>query len=134
MSTIVVSYTSQHSPFTAHSVELKFFSGGEISRTYSGNSTFSLSANGSNVISGPAYRQKYIWGVSAVVTKAEALAFDAMFQDWDTDRAQGLPVVCGVVDGTFGATVNASAIYSTPPSFTKLGPNTYALDFGLSEI
>jgi len=93
-----------------------------------------LSANGANVITGPAFRQKYIWGIDAVVTKAEASAFEAMFQDWDSDRALGVSAACGVVDNTFGAEVSGSAIFSTPPTYSKFGPNNYALSFGLSEV
>tara|TARA_B100002051_G_C16479266_1_gene507256 strand:- start:263 stop:520 length:258 start_codon:yes stop_codon:yes gene_type:complete len=85
-------------------------------------------------VAGPAYRQKYIWAISCVCTKAEALALDALFQDYDQDRADGLGAVVGVTDETFGATVNGSAVFSTSPSFSRLSPTTYTVDFGISEV
>ena len=57
-----------------------------------------------------------------------------MFKDWDSDRALGLSTAVGVVDNCFGAEVSTSAVFSTPPSYSRLGPNNYIVSFGLSEV
>ena len=110
------------------------FGGNDLPRTYQAQTSFSQSANGTSILDGPSYRQKYIWALSSVVTTAEAAQIDAMFQAWDSDRSEGLPAACGVIDETFGATVTANAIFSTVPTYTRMGPQFMMVSFGLSEI
>lgn len=130
--TIGVSFTP--SGGAASQVIFDNFGGTDIPRIYSDLSSFSTSANGTSIISGPAYHQKYIWPISSVLTNADAIKFDGIFTSWDTDRANGLPAAVGVVDQTFGATVTTSAIFSTPPTYTRMGPAHTMVSFGLTEV
>lgn len=133
MSQIGVSFTpSGGSP--VYSFVFDNFGDNALPRTYQSTASFSTSANGTSIISGPAYRQKYIWAFSSIITKEEAAQFDAMFQAWDSDRAAGLPAALGVTDETFGATVSTSAIVSTPPSYVRMGPRLTMVAFALTEV
>lgn len=133
MSQIGVSYTpSGGSP--VYSFTFDNFTDNALPRTYDGSASFSSSANGTSILDGPAYKQKYIWAISSIVPTATASSFDSMFQAWDTDRSDGLPAACGVSDETFGSTVNTSAIFSTPPSYVRLSPYYTLLSFGLTEV
>ena len=133
MSQIGVSFTpSGGSP--VYSFVFDNFGGNELPRSYQGNADFSQSANGTSILNGPAYRQKYIWVFSTVIETTEAYQVDAMYRAWDQDRSQGLPAACGVADETFGTTVNGSAIFSTPPSFVRMGPKFTLVSFGLTEV
>lgn len=133
MSQIGVSYTpSGGTP--VYSFTFENFTDNALPRTYQSNASFSQSANGTSIISGPAYRQKYIWAISALVPTSEATSFDAMFQAWDTDRSNGLAAACGVADETFGSTVSSSAVFSTPPSYIRMGPGFTMIAFGLVEV
>ena len=133
MSQIGVSFTPDAgSP--VYSFTFSEFSGAELPRTYQANTTFSQSANGASIITGAPHRQKYIWAISGPLTTAQAASFDAMFQAWDTDRAAGLAAAVGVVDETFGTTVNTSAIISTPPTYRRMGPAYTMVTFGLTEV
>ena len=131
---IAISYTEQQDDNTVYNIVIKNFTSEEIPRTYQGNFNIGQSANGASVMSGPAYRQKYIWAISAIVSKADALSIDAMFRDWDADRAVGESAAVGVADDTWGATVNSNAVFSTPPSFTYLNGSDTLVTFGLTEV
>jgi hypothetical protein len=130
---IGLSYTSQ-ADSTVYTLLFSQFTGEDLPRSYVGNASFSTSANGTTVLGGPAYRQKYIWGISAFVTPSEALTLDAMYRAWDLDRSTGAGVACGVTDELFGASLTTSAVFSTPPSYVRLSPSTWTVDFGLSEV
>ncbi|HAW77980.1 MAG TPA: hypothetical protein DCW74_19870 [Alteromonas australica] len=133
MSQIGVSFTpSAGSP--VYSIVFDNFLDEGFPRNYQGEATFSQSANGATILDGPAYRQKYIWVISSLVPHATAISLDALFQAWDLDRSNGLPVACGVVDMTFGATVTTSAVFSTPPTYTYMGGDLTMVTFGLTEI
>ena len=133
MSQIGVSYTpSGGTP--VYSFTFENFTDNALPRTYQANASFSQSANGTSIISGPAYRQKYVWAISALVSTTEATSFDTMFQAWDTDRSNGLAAACGVSDETFGSTVSSSAVFSTPPSYLRMGPGFTLVAFGLTEV
>jgi hypothetical protein len=133
MSQIGVSYTpSGGSP--VYSFVFDNFGDNALPRSYQGGADFSQSANGTSIISGPAFRQKYIWVISSIITKTEAASFDEMFQAWDTDRAAGLPAALGITDNTFGPSLSASAVISTSPSYTRLGPQFMLVSFALAEV
>lgn len=117
-----------------YNIVIDNFGGTEMPRTYQGNSNFSRSATGGSIITGPAYRQKYMWAISSIVETAKAAEIDQMFRDWDTDRSSGLPVACGVSDTTFGTQVDTNAVFSTPPSFVRLSPALTMVSFGLMEV
>lgn len=130
--TIGVSFTPNGG--AASQVIFDNFGGTDIPRIYSDAASFSKSANGTSIISGPAYRQKYIWPISSVLTNADAIKFDGIFTSWDTDRSNGLSAAVGVTDQTFGTAVTTSAIFSTPPTYTRMGPNHTMVSFGLTEV
>ena len=132
MSQIGLSFTS--SGGTEHSFVFKNFGDTEMPRTYKSTAAFSFSANGTSILGGPAFRQKYQWVMSSIVTKAEAEQIDLLFQSWDTDRAQGLPAACGITDQTFGPEISASAVFVTPPSYNRLSPRLTLVSFGLEEV
>jgi len=132
MAQIGISYTpSGGSP--VYNFVLDNFGGNEMPRSYLASAEFSQSANGASIINGPAYSQKYQWAITTVMPTVDAGSFDAMFRDWDQDRASGLPVACGVTDTTFGADVNADVVFVTPPSYTYFGPGFSLVSFGLME-
>ena len=133
MSQIGVSFTpSGGSP--VYSFVFNNFGDNALPRSYQSEASFSQSANGTTILDGPAYRQKYIWVLSSIIPTSEAVQLDAMFQAWDTDRSNGLPVACGVTDETFGSTVTTSAVFSTPPTYVRMGPQFTMVAFGLTEV
>ena len=103
-------------------------------RSYMGTISFDLSSNGASILGGPAYRNKYQWVISSLLSKADALALDALYQGWDTDRANGENAACGIIDETWGATVNTSAVFITAPSYVRMGPQYVLVSFGLQEV
>jgi len=133
MSQIGISFTpSGGSP--VYNIIIDNFGGTDMPRTYQENVSFEKSATGSSLLTGPAYRQKYMWAISTVVTTAIAQEIDSLFRDWDTDRAAGLAVACGVADTTFGSQVNASAVFSVSPTYVRLSPKYTLVSFGLMEV
>ena len=134
MASIVISYTAQHGANTAYSIEIEEFSGEGLPRSFVGGFNFENSVNGTSILAGPAYQEKRIWAISTPLQSAGTETIYNMFKAWDTDRANGLPAACGVVDTTFVETVSTNAIFSTPPSFTKLGGYGFQIDFGMTEV
>ena len=133
MSQIGVSYTpSGGSP--VYNFVFDNFGDNALPRSYQGGASFDQSANGTSIIGGPAFRQKYVWVISSVITQVEAASFDEMFQAWDTDRAAGLPVAMGITDDTFGPSVSTSAVVSTSPSYVRMGPKFMLVSFSLTEV
>ena len=133
MAQIGLSYTpSGGSP--VYNIVLDNFGSQSMPRTYEGSASYSDSANGAAILGGPAYLQKYIWAVSSLVASTLALEFDEMFRAWDTDRASGLPAVCGIADTTFGPQVDTQVLFITPPSYTYMGPKLTMISFGLKEV
>ena len=133
MSQIGVSYTpSGGSP--VYSFVFDNFGDNALPRSYQGSASFTQSANGASIIAGPAFRQKYIWVISSIITKEEAASFDEMFQAWDADRSTGLSAAVGVTDQTFGSPVSASAVMTTPPSYSRMGPRFMLVSFSLTEV
>lgn len=127
MSSIGVAYST-------YNVVFDQFSGAEIARTFDGSAQFTRGVSGQQVLTGNSARQKYIWGISGLLTEADAIKIDEMFKAWDLDRSSGLTAAIGVTDQTFGADVIAAAIFSTPPSFIRTGPLYYTVAFGLTEV
>lgn len=133
MAQIGLSYTpSGGSP--VYNIVLSNFGDDGLPRSYDGSANYTDSANGAAILDGPAYLQKYSWAVSSLVPKALALEFDEMFRAWDTDRAAGLPAVCGLSDTTFGPQVDTQVLFITPPSYTYMGPVLTMVSFGLKEV
>lgn len=133
MSQIGISYTpSGGTP--VYNFLFSEFLGSELPRSYFGSSSFSFSGTGAAVISGSASAEKRIWAISSPLPLAEAESFDAMYRAWDADRASGLSAAVGIIDETFGVTVNSSAVFSTPPTYSKFGPYYMVTSFGLTEV
>ena len=132
MSRIGISYTPNGG--SAYNFVLDNFGDNAIPRTYQETSSYSVAASGTSIISGPAFRQKYQWVISSVVNTTDAAEFDAMFRGWDADRAAGRAPAVGVTDETFGATVNANAVFQTAPSYVRMGPKFTLISFGLAEV
>jgi hypothetical protein len=133
MSQIGISFTpNAGSP--VYNIVIDNFDSTDMPRSYQESAAFSRSINGTNILTGSAFRQKYMWVISTMMTKADALEFDAMFQAWDLDRAAGLAVAVGVSDATWGPTVNTSAVISTPPSYVRVSPTHTVVSFGMMEV
>ena len=129
---IGISYTAVGG--TAYSFQIDNFGDNAMPRTYSNSATFEMSANGANLLGGPAYKQKYQWVISTIMKTVTAESFDAMFQSWDTDRAAGYTAACGIIDQTWGPDVDTNAVFVTSPSYTYLGPTLTLVSFGLQEV
>ena len=134
MAAIGISYTAQQGAQTVYNIIIDKFLGNDLPRTYSGAVDFSTSANGTSILTGPAHRQKYIWAISALVSKEVALQIDAMYKDWDADRAKSLGAGCGLTDETFGDPITTAVVFSTAPSFNRLSPVSWEVNFGLTEV
>ena len=133
MPTIGISYTpSAGSP--VYSFQIDNFGDNAMPRSYVGSFAFSQSLNGANILGGPAFRQKYQWVISTIMNTSDAQSFDAMFQSWDVDRASGLTAACGIIDETWGAVVDTSAVFITAPTYTRLSPILTLVSFGLQEV
>ena len=129
---IGISYTKSGGP--AYSFQVDNFGDNAMPRSYVGALDFDLSANGANILGGPAYRQKYQWVISTIMQTTDAESFDLMFQAWDTDRAAGLTAACGVVDQTWGPEITTNVIFVTAPTYARLGPQLTLVSFGLQEV
>ena len=129
---IGISYTADGG--SVYNFQIDNFGDNAMPRSYVGSASFDLSANGASILGGPAYRQKYQWVVSTIMQTTEAETFDTMFQAWDADRAAGLTATCGITDQTWGPDVSTSAVFVTPPSYTRLSPILTLVSFGLQEV
>ena len=106
----------------------------EMVRSYSGVAAGNTSATGSQLISGPARPQTYIWAIGALRSKADCLLVDKIFKAWDLKRAEGGTPAILVEDNTFGDSLSTYAVFSTAPTFTYYSSATMAIDFALLEI
>lgn len=117
-----------------YDITITDFTDSSLPRTYIAEAGYSQSAGGTSILDGPAYRQKYLWTIAAHLTPAKAQELDSMFRAWDQDRSSGISAAIGLIDETFGATVNATALFSTPPSYVYVSPSVTMVAFGLSEV
>ena len=143
MSSIQIGYEAQHLDIgdvtpKIHLVEFSDFSGQDLPRQYLGSSATSQSANGTTILPGPSFKTKRIWAVSAYLPTGgandELRKMYDLFEDWDQDRGNGLAVAVGVTDTTLFDAVSANAIFSTVPSYTRVSPALYLVDFALTEV
>lgn len=134
MSGVSISYTVQTGGPTVYNLSFSDFTDQALPRSYGDSANLGRSANGATILTGPAFRQKYIWAISCIVPTADAESLDLLFRGWDTDRAAGLAAAVGVLDETFGSPVSSNTTFSTPPSFDRLSPSHYLVSFGLTEI
>jgi hypothetical protein len=105
-----------------------------LPRMYMAEASYENSVTGASILSGPAYRQKYMWTISCHQTPVKAQELDDMFRAWDEDRSNGYSAALGIIDRTFGAEVSSSALFSTPPSYVYISPSITLVSFGLSEV
>ena len=129
---IGISYTP--SGGSVYSFQIDNFGDNAMPRSYVGSISYEMSANGTNILGGAAYKQKYQWVVSTIMETPVAKNFDLMFQLWDIDRANGLPAACGLVDETWGPTITTSVVFVTAPTYTRMGPRLTMVSFGLTEV
>jgi len=132
MASIGVAYTSQAGD--AYNVVIDLFSGGEAARTYDGSVAFSRGVSGQQILQGRPGRQKYIWAISGVLTEAKAKELDDCFKAWDQDRTTGIAAAVGITDQTLFDSLTTSAVFSTPPTYIRFGPNDFSVAFGLTEV
>jgi len=118
----------------SYNVVFREFTGAGFPRQYESVATFSRTAAGTTSFGGSSARQKYIWAISAFLTPEKAQELDSMFRRWDQDRSAGFSSGCGLTDETFGTTVNATVVFTTPPSFIYLSGSLIQVDFGVSEV
>jgi hypothetical protein len=122
--------------YSTYSFNFSEFLDEDLPRQFISDSSVGVSAQGAQIYSGAPYTAKYIWTINCPVTKAEAQSIVAAYQDFDSLRAGGgLPTVA-VDDLTFGSRETANAVFSTPPSVSKLGrsPTHVLITFGLTQV
>ena len=127
-----IAYTSQAG--TAYNLTFREFSDQTIGRTYIPQGDFSRSVSGTQILTGPPTRTKFLWAISAPLQKPDALILDSMYRAWDQDRGTGISAAVGVLDQNFGPDVSGSAVFSTPPSFTYMSESFIVVDFALTEV
>ena len=132
MASIGLAYVAQDS--VSHNVVINRFTEGAIPRTYDGTAAYGRTTSGGTTVASRSGRQKYIWAISAPLSRADALKVDAMFKDWDGDRANGYASAVGVTDQTFGSSLSTTAVFSTPPSYEYLSKHFIVVTFGLTEV
>ena len=130
---IGLSYTPD-SGSPVYNILFKEFTSRDMPRSYLNNAAFSNSSNGTVILDGPAFRQKYAWAIDCHLTKVEAIELRDLFEAWDTDRSNGLPVACGLSDQTFGPQIDTSVIITTPPTFSYYSENLVIINIGLTEV
>lgn len=133
MAGIALAYSRQLGGAGTWNIVFEQFTSAELPRQYSNSIKWERTGAGSLALSGPRYRQKYIWTVDCIVSASQALELDQMYQAWDYDRAFGLSVACGLIDRTFGPELNLAAAFSVPPTYTYATGNTI-VSFGLQEV
>lgn len=133
MSGIAIAYSQQLGGSGSWNVVLEQFTSPDFPRTYAADVKWERTGSGALAVSGPRYRQKYIWTIDCIILADQALELDALYQAWDYDRAFGLSVACGIADRTFGPELTTNAAFSVPPKYTYAAGNTI-VSFGLQEV
>ena len=83
-----------------YDITISNFTDTTLPRTYLSDVSYGQSLKGATILTGPAFRQKYIWTISAHLSPAKAQELDAMFRAWDTDRSDGYSAALGPVSYT----------------------------------
>ena len=119
----------------AFNIVITNFGGNQLPRSYQESAAFSTSANGASILAGPAFKQKYQWAISTMMLNSDAEILQNMFEAWDSDRSEGLAAAVGIVDETGpGPDVSTNAVFTTAPTFTRMGPLQMMVSFGLLEV
>lgn len=133
MSTISIAYTTQDASAT-YNVSFQLFSDGSLPRTYLDSGGLENTVKGGIYYSGSMYPNKRVWAISSVLTDAQAQTLDTLYRAWDADRAEGYATVVGILDDTFGDSVDTDATITTPPTFSKFGVGHWTISIGLTEV
>jgi len=123
--------------YSNNSVTLNLFSGDTLPRSIVGQASLEFSALGAGIAQGPPKLQRRIWSVAAYATYTQCTDLIDLFNAWDAQRALGKNnAEVSIADQTFGATVNASGFFSTPPEISRAGTSEeyYLLSFGITEV
>lgn len=132
MSAVAIAFTPSGGP--TYNFVFDQFLDGTYPRSYVSSTNFDISALGTAILTGPAYQQKRIWAVNALLPIDQVDDFDSMYRAWDLARSQGNTVALGFTDTTLGASISTTVVFSTPPTYSKFGPNYVAIAFGVTEL
>ena len=117
-------------------VRLRQFLGDGLPRQRVGTVTVNRSALGVAYSGGPPITQRFLWAVSAVISKADRDTLETLVNAWDTARAAGtlpMPTIT-VVDGLTGSsTSERAALLSEFPEYNRLGSH-WSLSMVLTEV
>jgi hypothetical protein len=132
MSAVAIAFTPSGGP--TYNFVFDQFLDGTYPRSYVSSTNFDISALGTAILTGPAYQQKRIWAVNALLPIDQVDDFDSMYRAWDLARSQGSTVALGFTDTTLGASISTTVVFSTSPTYSKFGPNYVAIAFGVTEL
>lgn len=134
MAGLAIAYTRQSAPVTSWNIVFEQFTSTDLPRQYSDTAGFSRSQTGALLQQGPRYAQKHVWTIDCMLTTPVAHQLDALYKAWDYDRSVGKSVAVGLLDQTFGPTVNTTATFASSPVFTYAGPGHTIVSFALQEV
>jgi hypothetical protein len=132
MSAVAIAYSPQVG--TTYNFVFTEFLSDALPRSYVNSTNFDISALGTTILTGAPYQQKRIWAINALLPVTDLDSFEQMYKDWDMNRSQGNTVALGFTDATLGSIITATVVFSTPPTFSKFGPNYLAVAFGVTEL
>ena len=119
-------------------LEVAFDKFTETPRSYVSINDLSFSVAGSAIQSGNSRAIRQTWAIASYVDKDTAHDLDEMYRLWDLFRAEGGLAVLGVVDQTFVRNINqpieATAVFTSAPTFDKRDNNLWLAAFGMTEI
>jgi hypothetical protein len=117
-------------------VRLRQFLGDGLPRQRVGTVSVGRSALGVGYSSGPPVTQRFLWAVSAVLSRADRDLLETIVNAWDTARATGalpMPVIT-VVDGLTGtSSTERDALLSEFPEYNRLG-SQWGVSMVLAEV
>lgn len=132
---IAIAYTQQSGGSTLFTVGFSQFLNDEFPSSYLETATFSFNSSGTAVLSAPSNHAKRIWAISSILTIDDSRELDALYRAWSTDVKQGYTSVVAVIDSTFASIpVEADTVFTTPPTYSKFGPQSRLVSFGLTEV
>lgn len=122
--------------YESYSVIFAVFIDRALPRTFVASTVYSQSMTGSQVLSGTPYAAKYLWTISSQVSDTDAESLMLMYRAFDAERSTGATPVILIEDRTFGATVTAHAVVTTPPTISKVGnlSDVCTVALGLTEV
>ena len=131
---IAIAYEAQDGSAATYNIVFQDFTSSDIPREYSGSVSFEYSSDGSLVLGGPAYVQKYLWTIDCQIPKTVALDLDNLYRAWDKDRSNLKSAAVGIVDDCWGATVTSNAVFAKAPKYTYINPSLTIVSLALQEV